>query len=76
MIYGDDLPDVDAIVAYEDGTLDEEGVLQLFASMIRSGAVWQLQGSYGRTAMALIKNDVISTDGRILAPRLVELDRD
>lgn len=45
---------VDKIMAFESGELDEEGILELFQELIDSGLAWQLQGSYGRTARALI----------------------
>lgn len=49
---------MDAIIRYEDGTLDEEGVRQLFQQLIDTGTAWQLQGSYGRTAVQLIEAGV------------------
>lgn len=45
---------VDKIMAFESGELDEDGIIELFQELIDSGLVWQLQGSYGRTARALI----------------------
>lgn len=45
---------VDKIMAFESGELDDEGVIELFQELIDSGLVWKLQGSYGRTAKALI----------------------
>lgn len=42
------------IMAYENGELDECETIELFQELINSGLVWQLQGSYGRTAKALI----------------------
>ena len=45
---------VDKIIAFEQGELDEEGILELFQELIDSGLVWQLQGSYGRIAKNLI----------------------
>ena len=33
----------------------EEETIEFFQSLIDSGLVWQLQGSYGRTAMFLIE---------------------
>jgi hypothetical protein len=42
------------IIAYEQGELDEDGVINLFQNLINSGLAWTLQGSYGRTAKALI----------------------
>ena len=46
---------IDKIIAFEQGELDEEGILELFQELIDSGLAWQLQGSYGRTARALIE---------------------
>jgi hypothetical protein len=46
--------DVARIVAYEEGELSEEDIVALFQDLIDDGTVWQLQGSYGRTAVALI----------------------
>lgn len=47
---------VDKIMAFESGELDEEGIIELFQELIDSGLVWKLQGSYGRTATFLIEN--------------------
>ena len=45
---------VDKIIAFEQGDLDEDGIIKLFQELIDSGLVWQLQGSYGRMARNLI----------------------
>lgn len=45
---------VDKIIAYESGELDEAETIEFFQQLINTGMAWQLQGSYGRTAMALI----------------------
>ena len=45
---------LDAMMAWENGELDEEGTVALFQSLVDSGLAWQLQGCYGRTARALI----------------------
>lgn len=55
------------IIAYENGELDEEQVLILFASLIRTGLAWQLQGRYGRTAMAFIDEGIITPEGEVTA---------
>jgi len=60
------MPDVDKIIAFEQGELDSDGVLDLFAGMIASGVVWQLQGRYGRTARDLIEDGWISPEGEVL----------
>lgn len=44
----------DRILAFESGTLDDDGVISLFQQLVDTGLAWQLQGSYGRTAAALI----------------------
>jgi hypothetical protein len=46
---------VDKIMAFEQGDLDEEGTIELFQELIDSGLAWQLQGSYGRMARNLIE---------------------
>ena len=52
----------DKIMRFECGLLDDTGVLELFAELISSGTAWKLQGSYGRTASALISSGYISED--------------
>ena len=56
----------DKIIDFECGLLDEAGILQLFAELIKNGMAWTLQGSYGRTASALIDAGYISEDGRYI----------
>jgi len=49
---------VDRIMAYEQGELEEEEIVELFQELINSGLAWQLQGHYGRTAKYLIEEGV------------------
>ena len=49
------MPDVDKIIAYEQGEMSDEETINFFQELIDSGVVWQLQGHYGRTAHALIQ---------------------
>ena len=43
------------IIDYEDGSLDDDRVVELFQHLIESGLAWKLQGHYGRTAERLIR---------------------
>ena len=53
------------IMAYEDGSIDDKGALELFSHLIKNGMCWSLQGHYGRTASSLIENDYINRNGEI-----------
>ena len=46
---------VDKIMDFESGTLSKEDTIALFQELIDTGMAYQLQGSYGRTAEALIE---------------------
>lgn len=46
---------VGSIMAYEQGEMGEDETQEFFQHLIDSGLVWQLQGSYGRTAQRLIQ---------------------
>lgn len=57
----------DAVMLIEDGEEhDAEEMLEAWASLIKSGTCWHLQGSYGRTAAHLIQTGIISETGEIL----------
>jgi hypothetical protein len=43
------------IMAYENGELDDEQVIEGFQHLIDNGLAWSLQGSYGRAAKSLIE---------------------
>ena len=47
------------IIAFESGELDQDGVIELFQNLVNSGLAWSLQGSYGRTAKALIEAGLV-----------------
>ena len=55
---------INKIIDYESGMLDEEETIELFASLIKTGLAWELQGHYGRTASSLIQSGVITMEGR------------
>lgn len=46
---------VSKIMAYEQGELDNDETIELFQELVNSGLVWNLQGSYARTASMLIE---------------------
>ena len=46
---------VSAIIAYEQGDLDEDDTLELFQHLVDNGMAWSLQGHYGRTVKHLIE---------------------
>lgn len=50
----DSKPPTEAIIAFEEGALTEEQVIELFQHGINHGWVYQLQGFYGRYARQLI----------------------
>ncbi len=54
---------IDQIIRYENGELDEEQTIEMFQQLIDTGLVWQLQGSYGRTAMNLIDEGFCTNGG-------------
>ena len=51
---------VGAIIDFESGQLDDEGVITLFQHLVETGLAWTLQGSYGRTATALIELGLVT----------------
>ena len=45
---------LDAMIRWEEGELDEEETILLFQNLVNSGLAWSLQGCYGRMAARLI----------------------
>jgi hypothetical protein len=50
------------IIAYDQGELDEEQILELFQDLVDFGLAWTFQGHDGRTAIKLINDGLISGD--------------
>ena len=57
---------VNEIISFEQGELDENQTIELFARLVQSGMIWSLQGSYGRMATALINSGYIDGKGNVL----------
>ena len=57
---------LDKIIDYENGEMSHEEVIEFFQELIDNGMAWSLQGSYGRTAVALIEaGQCVEYNGRI-----------
>ena len=48
------------IIEFETGEATEEQVIELFQYLVDTGLAWSLQGTYGRTAEALLEAGVIT----------------
>lgn len=48
------MPNIDQLIAFESGLLDENQIVEFIQDGINKGWVWQLQGFYGRLAVDLI----------------------
>lgn len=47
------MPDLDKIIRFESGEMDEDETIEFLTELRDSGVLFQLQGFYGRTARAL-----------------------
>ncbi len=62
---------LDQVVKYESGQLDEPTTIELFQSLIESGLAWSLPGNYGRTASELITLGVCHPADRSLQEQVL-----
>jgi hypothetical protein len=51
---------VSKICRYEEGKMSEEEIISFFQELVNSGVAWTLQGHYGRMAMSLIEDGVVT----------------
>lgn len=56
------MPNISKIIAYENGELTEDEVIEFFQELINDGSCWRLQGHYGRTAQQLIDSGYCTTN--------------
>lgn len=57
---------VKLIIKYEEGDMTADELVDFFALLVKTGYVWHLQGSYGRTAAGLIEAGLIDKKGNVL----------
>jgi hypothetical protein len=50
------MPNINTMIDFENGELDNEQIVEFIQDGIDKGWVWRLQGFYGRTAQALIND--------------------
>jgi hypothetical protein len=55
-----EFPVLTHVIDYENGDIEYEKFLVLFQYLVDTGLAWQFQGSYGRTAISLIDEGLIS----------------
>lgn len=56
--------DVDSIIRYEEGEMNDDETIVFFQKLVDSGMAWKLQGSYGRAAEAMINDGLITARKR------------
>lgn len=49
-----------SIFAYEAGELEPSGVVTLFQDLLDTGLLWQLQGSYQRSAEQMLRAGLVT----------------
>jgi len=53
-----------AIIEWEAGRLDQDGVIELFQHLVDTGLAWRLEDCYGRMAQTLIDNGLVTPKGK------------
>ena len=51
---------VEKIVRFENGEMEEDEVVEFFQELLDTGMIYQLQGSYQRTAQHLLDANMIA----------------
>jgi hypothetical protein len=66
------MPDVEDIMAWEDGNLDAKSEARFFQELVDTGAAWELQGMYGRRALELVASGSVKVDEKTIPPRALD----
>jgi hypothetical protein len=56
---------INTLMAYESGELNEAETINFFADLVKTKMAWSLQGHYGRIASAMIDAGFISFEGEV-----------
>lgn len=56
---GAPMTNIEKLMAFEEGELDTDGVVELFQELVNTGMAWRLQGNYGRIAAMLVEQGVV-----------------
>ena len=51
---------INDVIKYEEGNMTDEEIISFFQYLVDSGIAWTLQGHYGRMAMHLIEEELIT----------------
>lgn len=54
------MSNIDRLIAFEQGELGDDEIIELFQHLVDTGLAWKLQGFYGRTATALINAGLVT----------------
>jgi len=52
---------IDAVILIESGDCSQDELIEAMQSLVDSGIVWELQGSYGRLANQMIEAGLLTT---------------
>lgn len=59
--------DLDDMMAWEAGELDDGDTVDLFQRLVNNGMAWRLQGAYGRMATELLDAGMITSPFQVVA---------
>lgn len=57
---------VDNVIRFENGEMDRGEAVEFIGGLVKTGAIAQLQGFYGRTAFQMMGEGLIDSQGNVL----------